>query len=201
MKTKKTKLPIYNDTLNTGLQPGLYLGLYNGRRSKKEEVEDWGTDGPLIGPIETCHEVGGCELTLTLAKTADIKAHAKIAKIYNGFEMALPIDGGEYIKIGRIYYGDWSFFTVKADDTALKEVFNHFRDVENESFYEQLCNDLIRPLDQSAAGLKQWVKLRDRWEDAKADNADAPLLDELAALGTGHIYCDLIRLRKRISTE
>jgi len=27
------------------------------------------------------------------------------------------------------------------------------------------------------------------------------VLNELAALGTGHIYCDLIRLRKRISTE
>lgn len=190
------KLPIYAVTPHTQLRPGLYLGLFNGRRSKTQEMANWGANGPLIGPLESCHEVGGCELNLKLAEGADIKAHAKITDIHNDFEMTLKIDGGEYIKIGRFYYGDWTFFTVEAKRTAREQLLDKLEATEEDAFYAKLCDDEIWPLDQSAAGLKRWVKLYDQWQDAKASNADAPLLDDLAALGTGHIYCDLIRARR-----
>ena len=158
----------------------------------------WGANGPLIGPLESCHVVGGCELNLNLAETADIKAHAKVADIYNDCEMTLKIDGGEYIKIGHFYYGDWTLFMVEPKRTALEQLLDKLEATEEDAFYTKLCDDEIRPLDQSAAGLKRWVKLRDQWQDAKATNDDAPLLDELAALGTGHIYCELVRVRKAI---
>lgn len=40
------------------IKPGLYLHLYHGRRTLDEDMDDWGFDGPHIGPI-----VGGVSMT------------------------------------------------------------------------------------------------------------------------------------------
>jgi hypothetical protein len=38
------------------LQPGkLYLRLYHGRATPDEQMEDWGSDGPVIGPLASIH--------------------------------------------------------------------------------------------------------------------------------------------------
>lgn len=33
----------------------VYLHLYHGRKTVDESLEDWGFDGPLIGPLENLH--------------------------------------------------------------------------------------------------------------------------------------------------
>ncbi|AOX99670.1 hypothetical protein BJP62_03885 [Jeongeupia sp. USM3] len=35
--------------------PGMYLTLHHGRHAKDEELDDWGFDGPRIGPIDWAH--------------------------------------------------------------------------------------------------------------------------------------------------
>lgn len=35
--------------------PGMYLHLYHGRTDPQQDMEDWGTDGPYIGPLATCN--------------------------------------------------------------------------------------------------------------------------------------------------
>ena len=37
------------------LESGMYLRLIHGRTDPEESPEDWGTDGPVFGPLEFCH--------------------------------------------------------------------------------------------------------------------------------------------------
>jgi hypothetical protein len=34
---------------------GLYLTLHHGRDNPEEHMDDWGYDGPIIGPFKWCH--------------------------------------------------------------------------------------------------------------------------------------------------
>lgn len=68
---------------------GVYLRLFNGRRDPSESLDDWGDDGPVLGPFKFAHVAWACEINLG--------------------------DDGESLKIvdsavlyGGVYYADFS---------------------------------------------------------------------------------------------
>ncbi len=70
-------------------ESGVYVRLFNGRSEPGEQLEDWGADGPVLGPFSFAHMVWASEINLG--------------------------DEGESLKIvdstvfyGGIYYADFS---------------------------------------------------------------------------------------------
>jgi hypothetical protein len=56
-------LPRCHDAL-VDLKPGMYLGLFHGRDMPDADMDGWGFDGPLIGPLEYVHTTYASELKL-----------------------------------------------------------------------------------------------------------------------------------------
>lgn len=72
----------------------VYLRLFHGRKTRGEDMEDWGTDGPVLGPFEFVHMVGVDQLNLgPPGGNADCEE--------------LPCHDGLVYYAG-VYYGDWS---------------------------------------------------------------------------------------------
>ncbi|GEM_PF-912660 len=46
---------------------GLYLHLYHGRKDPDEDLEDWGSDGPVIGPLAYVHTTYMCDIKFAAA--------------------------------------------------------------------------------------------------------------------------------------
>lgn len=57
-------LPIFNEVDQSTLKPGLYLALFHGRDNVDDQPEDWGFNGPMIGPIEYAHTTYGGEIKI-----------------------------------------------------------------------------------------------------------------------------------------
>ena len=72
----------------------LYIRLFHGRTDLNQDMDDWGSDGPVFGPYEFVH--------------ITYSTHVKLGKPDDdcdelfAFEDLLFYDG--------IYYGDWSVF-------------------------------------------------------------------------------------------
>ena len=82
----------------------LYIRLFHGRTNPNQDMDEWGSDGPVFGPYEFVHT------TYT--------HHVKLGKPDgNCDEMFLHEDMFYY---DGIYYGDWSVFT---DETLKKGEF------------------------------------------------------------------------------
>lgn len=58
-------------TDETKLKPGLYLRLFHGRNSPDDQLDDWGFDGPFIGPLESVHCTYATALRLSFVDHED----------------------------------------------------------------------------------------------------------------------------------
>lgn len=45
-------------------ESGVYVRLFNGRRDPGEQLNDWGADGPVLGPFRFAHLVWASEINL-----------------------------------------------------------------------------------------------------------------------------------------
>lgn len=45
-------------------ESGVYVRLFNGSRDPGEQLEDWGSDGPVLGPFRFAHFVWASEINL-----------------------------------------------------------------------------------------------------------------------------------------
>lgn len=83
-------------------ESGIYLLLIHGRSPYDQELEDWGSDGPWIGPIKWFHCTYLKTFSLGFMNGDEYLATAPVngipAPIYF-FEDMIYFDG--------IYYGDW----------------------------------------------------------------------------------------------
>lgn len=43
---------------------GVYLELFHGRRSLDQDMDDWGLEGPILGPFDWVHTTYGSEIKL-----------------------------------------------------------------------------------------------------------------------------------------
>lgn len=73
----------------------LYIRLFHGRTDPKQDMDDWGSDGPVLGPYIFAHTTYNCQL--------------KLGKL-DGSCDELYIVGPDMVFYDGVYYGDWSIF-------------------------------------------------------------------------------------------
>lgn len=110
-------LPRYNDAL-IDLGPGLYLGLFHGRDAIDDVPDDWGFDGPVIGPLEFVHTTYAPEIKLRFVERIVTPQYFPgtwlVADVATGelvpcAEAVLTIADDLVVFDGR-YFGDWIVF-------------------------------------------------------------------------------------------
>ena len=104
-KEQLAPLPIYGKKPSL---PGLYLGLFHGRNEPREEMEDWGFDGPMIGPLKWFHTTYACTLRIAFERGEDAKRYFGTHQT----EQFLTLDGDLLVFEGK-YYGDWTAYKVE----------------------------------------------------------------------------------------
>lgn len=85
----------------------MYLELFNGRHSPDEILDDWGFEGPIIGPIDFVHTTYGLTVKISLRSSQDG------VSIFSTVKECLLVFGA--------YYGDWTVFT-SLSDYRIKQV-------------------------------------------------------------------------------
>lgn len=102
----KKKLPIYMVD-DAKVKPGLYLALYHGFKNeeKRAKTDDWGANGPLIGPLKFCHGTYDTHLKLVFETDED----AKLYGFYMGKDAfnEIPYTKGGCLEFQRMEYGDF----------------------------------------------------------------------------------------------
>ena len=73
----------------------VYLELFHGRHDPKEDMEDWGFDGPVLGPFNFIHIIYGC-----IIKLSTDAVDTPLIDLVDGM---FYYDGA--------YYGDWAVFS------------------------------------------------------------------------------------------
>lgn len=81
---------------------GMYLKLFHGRENANEEMNDWGADGPWIGPLKWFHCTYLSDIGLGFA------GGEEITTLSYSMEIPLPIYFCQgMIYFDGMYYGDW----------------------------------------------------------------------------------------------
>ena len=99
--------------------PGLYLHLYHGRKDPDENLEDWGSEGPVIGPLAYVHTTYMCDVKFAAAP--DVMDRFFPAVMAEWCARGLSNVAGplcdwrltifdDYVEYDGIYYGDWTVF-------------------------------------------------------------------------------------------
>lgn len=82
---------------------GMYLKLFHGRPTTTEDMDDWGTEGPDIGPLHYAHTTYASEIKLMFERLEDAKSFG--FDDVEGISLDIVNDLVEY---QGVYYGDWS---------------------------------------------------------------------------------------------
>ncbi len=82
--------------------PGLYLKLLHGRASPDCEMEDWGSDGPWIGPLESFHCIYSSEIGMTFVGGEELSPMSPNETVVPPLYVY-----GQLIYHDGIYYGDF----------------------------------------------------------------------------------------------
>ena len=72
----------------------LYIRLFHGRTDPDQDMDDWGSDGPVFGPYEFSHTTYAWDIKLG-------KSDGHCDELFVNEDMVY-YDG--------VYYGDWSIF-------------------------------------------------------------------------------------------
>lgn len=89
---------------------GLYVGFFHGRDTVDEELNDWGYDGPVIGPINWWHTTYEKHIRAELCAPRELAAlymREGLVDDWGMFELQV-VEGMAFV--GGKYYGDWSVF-------------------------------------------------------------------------------------------
>jgi hypothetical protein len=97
-------------------KPGLYLALLHGREYPKEQMNDWGTDGPVIGPIRWCHTTYATDIKIEFESADDELLYFRDACFPGARHIEIVED---LLTYNGKYYGDWTVFAVNADEAAM----------------------------------------------------------------------------------
>jgi hypothetical protein len=108
MSTKKKPYPIYDGNYR-GIKRGLYLALFHGFRNEKErgEADDWGANGPLIGPLKYVHTTYACRIHIEFEKEQDAEKYG-----FNDNDPDLCIGKDGCVGFKSMRYGDWTVFNL-----------------------------------------------------------------------------------------
>ena len=86
----------------TPIGPGMYLKLLHGRSTIDEEMDDWGNDGPWIGPLAWFHCTYLANVGVGFTGGEELAAMGTS----NDFPSPMSLHEGLLYYDG-IYYGDW----------------------------------------------------------------------------------------------
>lgn len=75
----------------------LYIRLFHGRTDPTQDMDDWGSDGPVFGPYEFAHTTYAWDIKLG-------KPDGNCDELYV-FQDMVYYEG--------VYYGDWSIFNAE----------------------------------------------------------------------------------------
>ena len=103
-----TSMPSYGSKPK---KPGLYLGLFHGRHAPREQMNEWGFDGPTIGPLKWCHTTYAFDIKIEFEDAADAVDYFGVEQ--GQFELDV---NGDLLVFGGMYYGDWTVYYVGPDD-------------------------------------------------------------------------------------
>jgi hypothetical protein len=90
-------------------QSGMYLKLLHGRTSVDEEMDDWGPDGPWIGPLDWFH------CTYMKGLGIGFSDGIELPSLYANDSPPSPIGlVSDMIYFEGMYYGDWELQQIRA---------------------------------------------------------------------------------------
>lgn len=72
----------------------VYLELFHGRKSVDEQLNDWGSQGPILGPFKYVHTTYATDIKIETVDGVD----------------GVPRLNNELLYYDGTYYGDWSTF-------------------------------------------------------------------------------------------
>lgn len=105
--------------------PTLYLHLFHGRENPAANLDERGTDGPIIGPLSYVHTTYMCDVKFAASLDVmerffpDVVAdwRAKGITLAQGRDCEWQFDIlDDLIHHDGVFYGDWSVFTVAPSD-------------------------------------------------------------------------------------
>jgi len=92
----------------------VYLNLFHGRISPKTKLDDWGFEGPCLGPLSHVHITYGFHVKFDFVQPTN----------YHGAGESFPknldelfVDTDGLVRLFKAYYGDYSIFSQEALDT------------------------------------------------------------------------------------
>ncbi len=101
--------------------PQLYLHLYHGRKDPDENLEDWGSDGPVIGPLAYVHTTYMCDVKFAATPEVMDRYFPAVMSDWRGARGLSNVVGplcdwrltifNDYVEHDGVYYGDWTVFT------------------------------------------------------------------------------------------
>jgi len=97
----------------------VYIRLFHGRNDPNQDMDDWGSDGPVFGPYNFVHT--------TYTSFVRLGLKDGMCQELNVYEDMLYYDG--------VYYGDWSVFDEETFKQAKFEI----------AHFEQAKADLPKP--------------------------------------------------------
>lgn len=92
-------------------QPGMYLMLFHGRSAPDEQLDNWGSNGPILGPL--------CYVHTTYASSIAFEFATKEAALACGFDDQYDNEmqwSNELIHFNNVWYGDMSVFYVSPEE-------------------------------------------------------------------------------------
>lgn len=93
---------------------GLYLALFHGRLQPNEPMDDWGFDGPLIGPLKWVHTTYSLHVRVMFTNQVDEKLYFQEPAHPDANDIIVADD---LILYAGKYYGDWTVFFAGNDET------------------------------------------------------------------------------------
>lgn len=100
-------LPIYGEKPE---RPGLYLGLFHGRDDPREEMNDWGFPGPMIGPLKWVHTTYAFKIRIAFECETDARRYFSTADRVQFLEF-----NDDLLRFRGKFYGDWTVYTVEVN--------------------------------------------------------------------------------------
>jgi len=104
----EVKVPVYGVKPE---KPGMYLGLFHGRKKVNEVMQEWGFDGPCLGPLNYFHTTYASTIQIEFENPVD--AH-RFTGSYT-LQCELQLNGDMLIYDGS-YFGDWTVYMVKPEE-------------------------------------------------------------------------------------
>ena len=107
-KSLNNHLPKYGEKPD---RPGLYLGLFHGRDTPDEDMNEWGFEGPMIGPLRWVHTTYAFTIRIEFVHESDALRYFSSAEVEQDLTFS-----GDMLAFGDQFFGDWTVYVARIED-------------------------------------------------------------------------------------